>query len=226
MPAARTKLAALTALAAFAGAPLPTHAAVTDAAGDYLATYTGPQAGDLDLLEVDAALGASEVGFRAVLNGDVGTTAGAFVAFGVNRGAGTAGLFQLNAPKIGAHALHDAVVLLRPNLTGTVVLIGAGGALTFTSLAPGSISVSGDTITGLVPLSMLPTTGFAAADYTYVAWTRSGPGSNALVADFAPGSTTFSATVPEPAAWGLMILGFAACGGALRQRRFLAAQVA
>lgn len=214
----RTKLAALAALAVIAGAPPTAHAAVTDAAGDFLATYTGPQAGDLDLLEVDAVLGASDVGFRAVLNGNVGTTAGGFVAFGVNRGAGSAGLFQVNDPKIGAHALHDAIVLLRPNLTGTVVLIGAGGALTFTNLAAGAITVSGDTISGLVPLSLLPANGFATTDYTYVAWTRSGQGSNALVADFAPGSTTFTASVPEPTAWGLMILGFAGVGAAIRRR--------
>lgn len=218
MSPTRTKLAALAALAVVVGTASTARAAITDAAGDFLATYTGPQAGDLDLLGVDAVLGASGVDFRAVLNGDVGTTPGAFVAFGVNRGAGTAGLFQLNDPKIGAHALHDAVVLLRPNQTGTVVLIGANGALTFTNLAPGAITVSGDAIAGVVPLSLLPTTGFATTDYTYVAWTRSGPGSNALVADFAPGSTTFSATVPEPAAWGLMILGFAAVGATVRRR--------
>lgn len=219
MSPARRKLVALATLTALvASAPPTAHAAVTDPAGDFLATYTGPQAGDLDLLEVDAVLGASDVAFRAVLNGNVGTTAGGFIAFGVNRGAGSAGLFQVNDPKIGAHALHDAIVLLRPNLTGTVVLIGAGGALTFTTLTPGAITVSGDTISGVVPLSLLPANGFAATDYTYVAWTRSGQGSNALVADFAPGSTTFTAGVPEPTAWGLMILGFAGVGAAIRRR--------
>jgi hypothetical protein len=219
MSPARTKLVALAALTALvAGAPPTARAAVTDSAGDFLATYTGPQAGDLDLLEVDAVLGASDVAFRAVLNGNVGTTAGGFVAFGVNRGAGSAGLFQVNDPRIGAHALHDAIVLLRPNLTGTVVLIGAGGALTFTTLTSGAITVSGDTISGVVPLSLLPANGFAATDYTYVAWTRSGQGSNALVADFAPGSTTFTASVPEHTAWGLMILGFAGIGAAIRRR--------
>lgn len=195
------------------------EAAVVDAAGDFLPTYAGPQAGDLDLLEVGALLGPADVSFHAVVNGAVGATAGGFVAFGVNRGSGTPGLFQASDPKIGAHALHDAVVLLRPNLTGTIVLIGAGGALTFTNLAPGAVTVAGDTITGLVPLGLLPPNGFAADDFTYVGWTRSAVGSNAFVADFAPGETTFRAQVPEPATWALMILGFGAAGGALRRSR-------
>lgn len=212
------------ALAALVLAAMPNagRATVADAAGDFLATYTGPQAGDLDLLEVGALRGEDNVGFHAVLNGAVGATPGAFVAFGVNRGQGTAGLFQANDPKIGAHALHDAVILLRPNLTGTVVLIGAGGALTFTNLAPGAVGAAGNTLTGLVPLALLPSNGFAVEDYTYVAWTRSGPGSNALVADFAPESQTFGAAVPEPATWALLILGFLATGTALRHQPRLA----
>lgn len=215
----RWNLIAALAAVALVAAPTAGAAAVADAAGDFLPSYTGPLAGDLDLLEVGATLGDQDVAFSAVLNGAVGSTAGGFVAFGVNRGQGTAGLFQAVDPKIGAHALHDAVVLLRPNLTGTVVLIGAGGALTFTNLAPGAIGVAGDTITGLVPLSLLPSNGFAAADYTYVAWTRSGPGSNALVADFAPESRTFGAAVPEPSTWALLIAGFLGAGAALRDRR-------
>lgn len=214
----RWNLPAALAALVVAATPSVGSAAVADAAGDFLATYTGPQAGDLDLLEVGAQLGAEDVSFQAVLNGAVGATPGAFVAFGVNRGQGTAGLFQVNDPKIGAHALHDAVILLRPNLTGTVVLIGAGGALTFTNLEPGAVGVDGDTLTGLVPLALLPSNGFAVEDYTYVAWTRSGQGSNALVADFAPESSTFGAAVPEPATWALLILGFLATGAALRRQ--------
>lgn len=209
----------VTLLAAVALAtPAAALAAVTDAAGDFLPTYTGPQAGDLDILEAGALLGAADVTLTTVLNGSVGTTAGAFVAFGVNRGAGTPGLLQSTMPMIGAHAAHDAVVLLRPDLTGTVVLIGAGPPV-FTNLAPGAISVAGDTIQGVIPLSLLPSTGFAVADYRYTAWTRSAPGSNAFVADFAPDDSTFRAAVPEPATWGLMILGFGASGSLLRRRR-------
>jgi hypothetical protein len=215
----RSRITLAAAAALVLSAPAIAEAAILDPQGDFLPSYAGPAAGDLDLLEVSARLGPADVGFEAVVNGVVGTTSGGFVAFGVNRGAGTPGLFQVTDPKIGAHALHDAVVLLRPNLTGTVVLIGAGGALTFTNLAPGAITVAGDTISGLVPLGLLPSNGFAPEDYTFVAWTRSGPGSNALVADFAPDARTFAAQVPEPASWALMILGFGTAGGAMRRRR-------
>lgn len=213
-----SKKTAAIAAAVTLAAPIAAHAAVSDAAGDFLASYVGPLNGDMDLLGVDARLDAGGVDFRAVANGAWGATAGGFVAFGVNRGQGTPGLFQVNDPKIGAHALHDAVVLLRPNLTGTVVLIGAGGALTFTNLAPGAVGLAGDTIRGLVPLSLLPSNGFAPESYTYVAWTRSGPGSNTLVADFAPDATRFTAGVPEPATWALLVAGFGLAGAAVRRR--------
>lgn len=206
--------AAAALLASAAGA----RAAVVDPAGDFLPSYTGPQNGDLDLLSAGVRLGDGILAFTAVVNGAVGATPGAFVAFGVNRGSGTPGLFQAMDPKIGQHALHDAIVLLRPDLTGTVVLVGAGGVLTFQTLAPGAVTVSGDTIAGQVPMAFLPANGFTAPDFTYVAWTRSAPGSNAFVADFAPGDATFHASVPEPSGWAVLILGFAAAGGALRRR--------
>lgn len=215
----RKSFAALVAIGLSLASATTAHSAVADPVGDFLPSYEGPQAGDLDLLEVGALLGPADISFHAVVDGVVGATAGGFVAFGVNRGAGTPGLFQASDPMIGAHALHDAVVLLRPNLTGTIVLIGAGGAPTFTNLAPGAVTVAGDTITGLVPLGLLPSNGFAPSDFTYVGWTRSAPGSNAFVADFAPGATTFHAQVPEPATWALMILGFGAAGAALRRGR-------
>lgn len=222
MSMTRIRLAALAVALATAAAPPAAAAVVADPAGDFLATYTGPQNGDLDILEAAATFDGAALTLAVQANGAIGGTAGAFYAWGVNRGGGTAGLLQSTLPAIGAWALHDAIVLLRPNLTGTVVLIGAGGTLTFTNLAPGSITVAGDTIRGVLPISLLPSTGFAADDYTYAAWSRSGPGSNALVADFAPDGSTFRA-VPEPATWLCLILGFATVGGAMRLRRAVTA---
>jgi hypothetical protein len=194
------------------------QAAILDPVGDFLATYEGPQNGDMDLLSASAVQDGFAVTLATVANGQVGTTVGGFHAWGVNRGAGTAGLFQSTMPQIGPGVLHDAVVILRPNATGTVVLVGAGGALSFFQLPSSAISPAGNSITGVVPFSLLPSTGFAFADYTYTAWTRSGTGSNSLVGDFAPENAPFRAAVPEPGAWALMILGFGAVGALLRRR--------
>jgi hypothetical protein len=216
MKSQRFLLAAL-ALAMATVAASPTQAAVMDPVGDFLATYTGPHNGDLDIVAAAAVFDGAALTLTTRADGTVGTTTGGFYAWGVNRGAGTPGALQGTSPAIGAWALHDAVVLLRPNLTGTVVLIGPGGSLTFTNLAPGSVTVAGDTIQGVLPIGLLPSQGFGAHDYTYAAWTRSAPGSNAFVADFAPDGATFQA-VPEPATWLCLILGFAAIGGAVRRR--------
>ena len=219
-------LAAIAAAAAVVALGSPATAAISDPAGDFLATYTGPQSGDLDLLSVEAVYLGGSVSLSTTVNGAVGTTAGAFYPWLVNRGAGTEGLFASTTPVIGAGMLHDAVVIMRPNLTGMVVLVGPGGSLTFTPLAAGTISVSGDTIMGLIPLSMLPANGFSPDDYTYAALGRSGAGSNAFVSDFAPDSAPATATVPEPGAWALMLLGFTVAGAAIRSRRRWAGQAA
>jgi hypothetical protein len=84
-------------------------------------------------------------------------------------------------------------------------------------LAAGSVTSSGSTITGVVPFSMLLTTGFAPANYLYNLWPRVGLATNDQIADFAPNASSFAASVPEPAAWALMILGFAMTGAALRR---------
>ena len=43
------------------------------------------------------------------------------------------------------------------------------------------------------------------------------------LADFAPDHETFTANVPEPATWALMIAGFGLAGTTLRRRRAVAA---
>ena len=64
-------------------------ATVTDAAGDLLATYTGPAGGDLDILSANAYFDGTNYRLSATLNGAVGTTANSLYVFGINRGAGT-----------------------------------------------------------------------------------------------------------------------------------------
>jgi hypothetical protein len=72
----------------------------------------------------------------------------------------------------------------------------------------------------VIPLADLPSNGFTAAQYRYNLWPRDGlnTADNGQIADFAPDASSFTASVPEPAAWALMIAGFGLVGAALRRR--------
>jgi hypothetical protein len=218
----RSALGMAVAVAASAAALQPARATtIVDPAGDFLATYSGPHNGDLDVLSVGAVQNGTSVTLTANLNGAIGTTSGGVYVWGVNRGAG-AQLLTLGTPSVGAGVSFDAVALLFPNLTGAVVTFTGGVASAPVPLATGAITGSGSTITGVIPFSLLPSTGFAPANYLYNLWPRDGLGTNDQIADFAPDASSFAANVPEPAAWALMILGFGMTGAALRRRKVAA----
>jgi PEP-CTERM motif-containing protein len=214
-----TSLAAAGAAAGLLGlAASPALAAlITDPAGDFLATYTGPLGGDLDVLTAEAILKGTQLTLTATLNGDVGTTAGGVYVWGVDRGAGVP-IFQSNTPPIGEGVLFDSVVVLNTNLTGAVVEILPTSSVT--PLPAGSVTVSGHTITGVFDISLLPSNGASLFGYGYNLWPRNGldPTNSGQVADFAPDRSTAFATVPEPAAWALMITGFGLVGLIARRR--------
>jgi hypothetical protein len=215
----RSALGIAVAVAASAAALQPARATtIVDPSGDFLGTYTGPHNGDLDVLSASAVQDGTSVTLTANLNGAVGTTAGSAYVWGVNRGAG-AQLLTFGTPSVGAGVSFDAVAVLFPNLTGAVVTFTGGMASAPVPLAAGSVTSSGSTITAVVPFSMLLTTGFAPANYLYNVWPRVGLATNDQIADFAPNASSFAASVPEPAAWALMILGFAVTGAALRGRK-------
>jgi hypothetical protein len=77
-----------------------------------------------------------------------------------------------------------------------------------------------------VPVSLLPSTGFAPQNYGFNIWPREGAvvTNNSQITDFAPNNALLAVTgvftpVPEPASWLMMILGFGVIGGVLRFRR-------
>jgi hypothetical protein len=186
------------------------RAAITvDPAGDFLATYTGPHNGDLDVVGVEVLFDGSAYTLRAVVDAPVGTTVGGFYVWGVNRGAGTAG-FEASLGLDGV--LFDRVVILRSDGTGTVP--GAG------DLAPGSVTIVGNEIVGEVPLDLLPSTGFAPLEYTWNLWPRApGIGGVAGISDFAPDNSNVAVSTPAPAAVGLAASGVLALPVFARLRR-------
>ena len=194
------------------GASGPAHAsAIIDPTDDFLPSFVDPHDPDLDVVSASASISGGDVVLSANLDGTVGSTANALYVWGVNRGAGTAGFGAL-APGV----LFDAVVVLNLSPGGVVVSLGGPGG---GALDSGAVTISGEDITAVVPLSLLPSTGFATSDYLYNIWPRAPGTGNSHIADFAPDDASFAASVPEPTAWAIMILGFGLTGAALRRRR-------
>lgn len=198
--------AALAALMTLVAAPAAALGHL-DAKGDYLAGYTGARNGDLDVLSFAASIVGSDFLLTSTMDGAIGTTAGGIYVWGVNRGAGTAGF----GVSLGlTNVLFDSVVILRPDGTGTVNrLNGSTTAITST--------ISGNTISALVPISALPSRGFTINHYGFNLWPRLNGGPVTNIADFAPDNATVRA-VPEPATWALLLAGFGIVGGAMRRR--------
>ena len=213
-----TKTTRLICAGALAALPLASHAlsGITDTAGDFLSTFAGSSSStDLDVIAATVLYDASSDLFKlsATMSGAVGSTASGFYVWGVNRGAGTAG-FAAN----GIDGVRfDRVVILRPDGTGTVAGVG--------DLPVGSISISGNTITGIVSGSMLVSTGFNKIDYTWNLWPRDGAFSSlgfAAISDFAPDNANFTSTagvVPEPGTVAMMLAGIGVLGFTAVRRR-------
>lgn len=206
-----------------AGTATPAQAGtVIDPAGDFLDTYTGAQNGDMDILTASARLDGADFQLSAVLNGTVGSTTNGLYVFGVDRGAGTA-RFNTGPTPVGANILWDAVVVLLPGQVLRVVNFQPAGAPVITNLTSG-ISVNGNSLALTAPLSLLPSRGFLPEDYVFSMWTRQRvnpafDSGNFEIADFAPNAGGFTASVPEPGTWAMLILGFAGVGLAVRRRR-------
>lgn len=180
--------------------------AVDDPAGDFISTYTGPQAGDVDVLSATVAYDGTDYIFNATMNGAIGTTSGALFVWGFDRGQGTA-RFSPGIPGT-ENILFDSVVLMRPDTTMTVNRIVGGGS---TNFGTGSVLVNGASISARVAASELPTLGFALDKYTWNLWPRVGTGNNNQISDFAPDHTNAAVdVVPEPASLFALSLGLLA----------------
>lgn len=195
----------LAAIAALAWSPMAQAATITDPTGDFLASYAGPRAADLDVVTAGASFNGIAYQFRSTFAGDIGTTLGSVYVWGVDRGAGTP-RFAAIAPGV----LFDSVVVFTPGVSTVVRDLLTGVA---TTLASSSTLVSGASLEIDVAAALLPSTGFAPTSYTANLWPRSGNGNNNQISDFAPDNSNLAVTaVPEPvsiAALGVGLLGLA-----------------
>lgn len=208
----------LCAAAALTAMPLASHAAIpgiTDPVGDFLPTFAGGASdADLDVVNATVLYDAGRDLFRltATMAGPIGSDAGHFYVWGVNRGAGAI------SADFASHGIDgvrfDRVVLVRSDGTGTV----AG-----TALAAGAVTKSGSTISAVVPGSLLASTGFKKLDYTWNLWPRDGDYVGfAQISDFAPDNASFSSTVgavPEPASIAMLLAGLGAVAFIAGRRR-------
>jgi hypothetical protein len=183
----------------------------------FLGTYTGPQNQDLNVETAQAFFDGTNFTFTSTLGAAVGTTSGVDYIWGVDRGLlSNEALFGAFAPGV----LFDAVVILSDSGgvgSGFVDDIANGSVIT--PLAPGAVTISGDTITGVVPGSLLTSTALNGAQYEVNLWPSLGiPGPNSDIAEFAPSVNADAlVTTPEPATLGLLALGL--IGGAALRRR-------
>jgi hypothetical protein len=168
--------------------PRPPSGVVTKAPHFYQ-FYTGPRLAELNALKASGELSADggTFTFTGTNQGRINRASAVYV-WGIDRSPNpTASPFE-GRPNIQ----FDAVVIVRldPSLTPTAQVKDLVTGAT-TDLPPGSATVSGRTVSVVVPASLLPSTGLPPSQYRFNYWPEDGgPPVSASVASFAPENTT------------------------------------
>lgn len=179
----------------------------------FLASYVGPQNGDLDIASGEAFRKGGVFEFDATFTADIGTTDGVAYVWGVDRGSNIA---PFGAFRPGV--LFDAVVIYDPSLSLFFALDLLTSAMTVLPLS--DAVVTGSTLVLTVPASALPSTGFAPDKYLMNLWPRLGldAADNTQIAQFAPSDSDVRVTnAPEPATVLLLGTGLLALGKRYRK---------
>jgi hypothetical protein len=194
------------AILTLAGAGAAQAATVADPVGDFLPSFVGTHDPDLDVTSFSVNYDPVGLAFSlsATLAGPINPALPGLYVIGVNTGTGAIAPFAgIGEPNV----IFNQVAVVQK--TGAAAI----GLNNLTA------NISGNAFSLVVPLSLLPSTGFTPQDYGWNLWPRNGLGNNNQISDFAPENATLAAGIPEPASWALMIAGFAVLGGVLRRRR-------
>jgi hypothetical protein len=185
---------------------------VTNPPNEFLPSFTGPLNGDLEVLSANVTLDGSNFDFTATLNGTVGETPGAVYVFGLNRGDGASKFANIGE----AGVIFDATVVISADGTGVVNDLRGKSA---TPVA--DVTLSGSTISAVVPVSDLPSEGFSLGNYQFNLWPEAGlpnPG-NTEIPNFTPNNSSAQVSVaPEPGTVSLCGMAAAGALGLFRRR--------
>jgi hypothetical protein len=177
--------AALTTSSAFA-------TTVTSTSG-ILPTFTNSPAGPVtpgqEIQSVSAVIDGANFILTATLDGAPLSTPNTKYVWGIDTGTGTNNFASLGQPGV----VFNQVIAINP------------------ASPQSGVTISGDTITDVVSIASLASTGFAPTSYGFSFWPALV--SSGSIPEFAPDNATFLASaVPEPSTWAMMILGFAGIG--------------
>ncbi len=197
------------------GASQMQAAQISDPTGDFLPSYTGPHNGDLDVLSAEVLYTGPSFLFTSTLNGPIGTTPTALYVWCIDRGMGTVGF-----PTIAPGVTFDSVFVINPSGTSSV-----RDTVNNTVTPISNITVSGSTVSGIVPLSALPSLGLLApSNYMVNLWPRDGASGNGAISDFAPNNSDVPVTnaTPEPGTMSLVgAIGLLGVGLLQRRRKIV-----